>query len=272
MYPILFSIGPVHIYSFSLLLPFSWLVFSFLFWRELRSQGIDEDKIFDLMFYATLVGFVSARAGYVIFHWELFAATWLKIFAIWVQPGFALYGAVVGALATLIFLSRKQKVRLGAVLDAFALSFPGALLVGLIGGLLDGTVVGRIASVPWTIRYVGSVGRRHPVQLYELIAIIITIGILRLVARRSTKEKWPYGVVGVWFFLLFCIFMFPLEFVKESRVYWSLSANQWILIALFAEALGAFYVRGGGREAVRPFINSILTRVGGIFRKKPKEE
>ena len=61
--------------------------------------------------------------------------------------------------------------------------------------------------------------------------------------------------------------MFPLEFAKESRVYWTLSANQWILIALFAEALGAFYVRGGGRETIRPFINRIFTRIGRIFKK-----
>ncbi len=69
--------------------------------------------------------------------------------------------------------------------------------------------------------------------------------------------------------------MFLLEFLKDTRVYWiSLSANQWILIAVFAEAMGAFYVRGGGREAVRPYINAIQTKVhafvGGIYAKFSK--
>jgi len=267
MHPILFAIGHLHIYSLSIFLILSWLVFSFLFWRELRTDGVDEDKIFDLMFYATLVGFIVSRAGFVVFHWNLFADTWLRIFAIWVQPGFALYGAIAGALLTLIFLSRREKVRLGTVLDAFAMSFPGALLVGLIGGFLDGTVVGKVSRLPWAIRYVGFVGRRHPIQLYEIAVCIVLIIILYVLSQKSTKEKWAYGVAGVWFFLLFSLFMFPLEFLKESHVYWTLSANQWILVALFAEALGAFYVRGGGREAIRPFFNRIGTRIGSIFKK-----
>jgi phosphatidylglycerol---prolipoprotein diacylglyceryl transferase len=260
MYPVLFSIGHVHLYSQSVFFVLSWLVFSFLFWKVLRSEGVDEDKIFDLMFYATLIGFVASRLGFVLFHWDLFRETLLKIVAVWVQSGLTVYGAIAGAILTLIFLSRREKVRLGAVLDAFALSFPAAFFVGLIGGFLDGSVIGKITKIPWAIRYVGSVGLRHPVQLYELIACLILIILLSFLEKRSNKGKWPYGIIGVWFFLLFSAFMFPLEFFKESRVYWSLSANQWILIALFAEALGAFYVRCGGREAIRPFINKIYAK------------
>jgi len=267
MHPILIAIGHFHIYSLSVFFVLSWLVFSFLFWRELRTDGVDDDKIFDLMFYATLAGIVVSRAGFVVTHWNLFADTWLRIFAIWVQPGFTLYGAIAGTLITLVLLSRREKVRLGTVLDAFAMSFPGAMLIGLIGGLLDGSVVGKISHLPWAIRYVGVVGRRHPIQLYEILACIVMIVILWVLSQKSTKEKWAYGVVGVWFFLLFSVLMFPLEFAKESRVYWTLSANQWILIALFAEALGAFYVRGGGREAIRPFINRIEIRIGKVFKK-----
>ena len=91
---------------------------------------------------------------------------------------------------------------------------------------------------------------------------------------RST-EKLPYGIVGVRFFILYCVPMFVLEFLKDTRVYWvSLSANQWILIALFAEALGAFYVRGGGREAIRPIGYKIKKTVsnitGGLYAKFSK--
>ena len=60
------------------------------------------------------------------------------------------------------------KVRLGQVLDAFALSFPAAFLVGLIGAFLDGTAVGKIVDLPWALRVAGHVGKRHPIQLYEV--------------------------------------------------------------------------------------------------------
>ena len=274
MYPILFSIGSFHLYSLSMFLVLAWLVFSFLFWKQLRGNGIDEDKIFDLTFYTTLVAFVASRAVFVMLNWELFSDTWLKIFAPWVQPGFSQYGAFIGGLMTLVSMSRHIKVRLGHVLDAAALSFPGSILVGLIGVFLDGSVAGKISGVPWALRIVGHVGKRHPVQLYEIIVLCILIVILAKLHARSSKERWPYGMVGVWFFILFSISMFVLEFFKDTRVYWiSLSANQWILIALFAEALGAFYVRGGGRESLRPLgytiQSSIRKGIGGIYAKFP---
>src|SRR5260221_8388469 len=138
MHPLLFSIGLLHVYSLSVCTVVAWLVFSFLFWRQLRSNGIDEDKIFDLTFYATLVAFIMSRAFFVFLNWELFASTWLKIFALWVQPGLSLYGAFVGALMTLVSMSRASTVRLGHVLDAVALSFPAAIVVGLVGVFMAG--------------------------------------------------------------------------------------------------------------------------------------
>lgn len=273
MQPILFSIGPVHFFTLSICIVLAWLAYSFLFWKQLRSNGIDEDKIFDLTFYSTIAALVTSRLFFVVLHWELFSDTWLKIFAFWVQPGFSLYGAFMGALFTLVSMSRAIKVRLGHVLDAVALSFPLAIVFGLIGVFFDGSVPGKIVDLPWAMRVVGFVGRRHPVQMYELLAMIVVMSILARLQFRSVKEKWPYGVVGVWFFIIYAFFMFVLEFFKDTRVYWiSLSANQWVLIAVFAEALGAFYVRGGGREALRPFVNKIAVNIKNgikkIFRRK----
>ena len=274
MYPILFSIGSFHIYSLSVFLVLAWLFFSFFFWKQLRGSGIDEDKIFDLTFYTTIAALVASRALFVVLNWELFSDTWLKIFAPWVQPGFSEYGAFIGALMTIVSMSRATKVRLGHVLDAAANSFPVSILVGLIGVFLDGSVAGKITTLPWAIRTVGHVGRRHPVQLYEIIVLCVLIAILAKFHARSSKERWPYGMVGVWFFVLYSLSMFVLEFFKETRVYWvSLSANQWILIAIFAEALGAFYVRGGGRESLRPVGHKITASIkkglGGIYAKFP---
>jgi len=271
MYPILVSLGPVTIFSFSVFLIVAWLIFSFLFWRSLRSSGTEEDRIFDLTFYATIVAFVCARGAFVIMHWELFSDTWLKILALWVQPGLSLYGGILGGVATLVYMSRSTKVRLGLVLDALATALPFALIAGLIGAFLDGAIVGKMTEVPWALRVVGHVGRRHPVALYEIVALVLLIPVQFALMRKALRDKKPYGVLGVWFFMLWSSVMFILELFKESRVYWTFTANQWVLIAIFAESLGALYVRGGGRESVRPLIHkmrSVVTRItGGIYAK-----
>ena len=260
MHPVLVSFGPVVIFNFSVCLVLAWGVFSFLFWRALRASGTDEDKIFDLTFYATIVAFIAARIGFVVTHWELFADTWLKIFALWVQPGLSLYGGILGGVGTLIYMSRNVKVRLGLVLDAVSHALPLAILIGLVGAFLDGAVVGKIADLPWSLRVMGLVGRRHPVALYEIVALVLVMLALSALERRAARNKKPYGIVGVWFFMLFAAVMFILELFTESRVYWTLTANQWVLIAIFAESLGAMYVRGGGRESVRPLIHKIYAK------------
>lgn len=272
MYPVLLSIGPIHLYSFSVFLVLGWAVFSFLFWKLLRAQGVEEEKIFDLTFYSTLVGALAGRSIYVLLHWGTFADNLLKVVAIWVAPGLSLYGGIVGAVMTLIALGRAYKVRVGYLLDALAHALPAALLVSFAGSFLDGAEVGLPVSLPWAIRYIGHTQPRHPIQAYEMLAMGLLLIVMSIISRQGLRRKWPYGLVGVIFFFLFSLVFFGLEFFKESSIYWkSLSANQWILIAICCEALGAFYVRGGGREGVRPLANTVRRKVsdavGGIYAK-----
>ncbi len=262
MYPILSTIGPVRIFSFSVFLILAWCVFSFLFWRSLRNQAVAEYGIFDLMFFGSLAALVSARVGFVVFHWNLFADSLLRTVALWITPGLSFYAGLVGGVATLIGMSRGAKIRLGFILDGLAVSLPWSIVVGKIGSLLDGSEIGRVTTnIPWAISYIGSVGLRHPVQIYEMIAVA-AVGLLCIFfARRAVRQKWPYGLVGVLFFLFYAPASFLLEFLKESSVNWyGVSANGWVLIALFAEALGAFYVRGGGREKLRPFLSYLYAK------------
>ena len=257
----LLSIGGVHIASFSVFLILAWLVWSFLFWKMLRSQAVDEERIFDLTFYATLAALAGGRAGYVLTHPDQFTGDWLATVALWVAPGLSLYGSLVAGLLVLVYLARRYTIRLGHVLDALAFAFPAALAVGEVGALLDGSTVGLATRLPWAVSLVGIVGKRHPTPVYELLFLVVVLVVLSLLARRAEKMKWAYGVLGIWFFLFFSTVMFALEFFKESTVYWRLRANQWVLVAIFAETLGAFYVRGGGREALRPVIARIRERI-----------
>ncbi len=266
MFPIFFHIGSVSIYSISVCLILAWAVFSFLFWRALRSWGTDDERVFDLTFYATIVALVFARGAFVLTHRELFADSLLKIAAIWVTPGLSFLGGLVGAIATLVYLSRAYKVRLGLVLDALGLSLPIAIAIGKIGSFLDGAEVGRVTGLPWGVMYPGHEGARHPAQVYEIVALLLIFIGMRMLQRRATARKWPYGLLGVLFFLLFSASEFVLELAKESSVYWVVTANQLILIGFFAESVGALYVRGGGREAVRPFMRRALVAIGAKGR------
>ncbi len=245
-------------------------MFSFTFWKLLRSQGTPDAPIFDLTFYATIAALVAARLMFAAEHRDLFTDNFLKIAAIWVQPGLSLYGGLVGALGTMVYLGRQYKVRLGYILDAWAIAFPLALIVGEIGSFLDGTEIGKITTIPWGVFYIGQTGLRHPVQLYEIGALVVLFVVSIFLMRRGVRRKWPFGLVGVWFFLLYAASMFIVEFAKEGSVYFlRLSLNQWILVGIFAESIGAFYVRGGGREQLRPTLRKLGATLYAKIRRTP---
>jgi len=264
MFPILFSVGSFHLFSFSVFLILAWFIWSFLFWRYLRALAVAEEPIFDAMFVTTIVTLIVSRLSFVFTHMALFKENWLRVIALWVQPGLSLYGGIIGAVIVLIFFAMKYKIRVAHMLDAFVASFMWAYTVGLIGSFLDGSVVGIATHLRWAVPYVGHMDFRHPVQLYQFVAMVFIIGIISLIRRAAKKHAWRDGTIAMWFFMLFSASAFAVEFLTEHTVYWgNLSANQWVLVGIFGQSLGAFYVRGGGKERLR----SLGSAVGRISKK-----
>lgn len=251
MLPILFSIGPLHVYSLSFFLVLAWCVFSLVFWKALRREAVEEERIFDLMFWGTLVAFVTARIGFILLHPELFSDSVLKMFALWVVPGLAIYPGLVAGVLTMVMLGKRKGLRAAQIADALAFALPGSLAIGAIGALLGGSVVGMETKLPWAVGVVGYAGLRHPVGAYEAIALLLLLLVIGVFEIRAKKKDWPLGLLGIWFFLIYAAGSFLLEFLVEHRLYLGLSANQWMLIIIFSQAIGAFYVRGGGREGVK---------------------
>lgn len=262
MYPVLLSIAGFHLSSFSIFFILAWCVFSFVFWKSLREEGVSEERIFDLSFAGTLAACVGSRAGFVAFHWSEFVGAPLKIMALWVTPGLSLLTAVTVGLGTMVYFGRRSKVRVGAILDAFGMGLPGALVVGAVGSLLDGTVIGRATNFAWAIRYVGFPEPRHPYQLYEMVILIGILAATGWLAARARQKRWALGSVGLGFFLLWAQALFGLEFFREGGVYWySLTANQWAAIVLFSVAAAAWYVYAGGKYYIRGVLRSIYDRI-----------
>jgi len=275
MFPILFSVGSMHLFSFSVFLILAWFIWSFLFWRYLRALAVAEEPIFDAMFVTTIVTLVVSRLSFVFTHMALFKENWLRIIALWVQPGLSLYGGLIGAVIVLIFFAMKYKIRVAHMMDAFVSAFMWAYTVGLIGSFLDGTVIGKPAGVAWAVPYAGHMELRHPVQLYQFACMLLIILIISLIRHAAKKHTWADGTIAMWFFMLFSSSAFGVEFFMEHTVYWgNLSANQWVLVGIFGQSLGAFYVRGGGKERLKIWGSAVIhiskKVVGGIYAKFSK--
>lgn len=276
MYTVLFSIGPLHISSFFVFISIAWVVFSFLFWRQLRNQAVHEEHIYQLMFYGTLAALIGARFGFVLSHRELFeGGLWIRVFTLWIQPGLSFYGGFLAGGATMLAMSRQFLIPRSLFLDAFTIGFSSAYTWGALAGFLNGSIVGKTTDLPIGIRMSGLTETVHPVALYEMFVVFLILLILYSLRKMRKNSLERPGLYALWFFFLFSMAMFSLEFIKESPVYFSgLTMNQWVCIGIFGEAVGGLITWGGGKKLILTHVpviyKNVRMRIGGIYGKFSK--
>ena len=246
--PIAFSLGPVqvHWYGIMYLLGFGgawWLGQSR---RKAGRLPATQDQFSDLAFYVMLGVIVGGRVGYMIFYdtSELIHHP-LSLFRVW-EGGMSFHGGLLGVLAAALIWTRRQKLNFFDVVDFVAPLVPIGLGLGRLGNFIGGELWGRHTDLPWGMifpRALESLGKtrdelyqmylagqlndeaRHPSQLYEfLLEGVVLFAVLWLYSR---KPRPRYAISGL-FALLYGLFRFCVEFVREPDVQLGFVAFDWL--------------------------------------------
>jgi len=143
--------------------------------REARRLGLDGDHVYNLVFYALLTTLLGARLAYVLSHWTAYRGALLS--ALSPTPTALAWpeGVLLGGLAAAIYWSR-NRLPVGTTLDAMAPGLTLTLALVRLGAFLDGSGFGEPTTLPWGVAMWGET--RHPVQLYEMAALLLILGIL----------------------------------------------------------------------------------------------
>jgi hypothetical protein len=107
MVPILFTLGPLVISPLTLLVPFAFMVASYLLWRDLR-EDYSEEEIIRLTIYLALAFLLGARLIHVLYHLSDFQFSLVKWFLVGRYPGFSFMGGFLASLGFLFFWSKKK--------------------------------------------------------------------------------------------------------------------------------------------------------------------
>ena len=156
-----------------LLLAALWLGLSL---AEKRAQrfSIPTDKLSNLVYYSLLGYILGGRLLYLFSNLAAFAPSPFSIFSLNPDLFDPMAGLLVASIVGLIYGSR-QKLSLWSTLDALTPLF-AALSIGLaLSHLAAGTAFGRPTELPWGIDLWNM--RRHPTQMYELLAALVIFGI-----------------------------------------------------------------------------------------------
>lgn len=247
MNPILIQIGPVSIYWYSITMLLAILVGSYVFFKEARKKGYDEEFLTNLIFYGAIFGIIGARIYYVIFNLDYYLQNPLEIIAIW-NGGLAIHGGIIGGAIWFIYYSKKHKKNYLKIFDLVA---PGLILaqaIGRWGNFFNGEAHGPVIAketlekmpIPDFIVEGMKIGENyyHPTFLYESIWNLL--GFIVLIALRK-KFKLKAGVITGIYFMWYSVCRFFIEALRtDSLMLGSLKVAQLVSILLFI--IGLFLV------------------------------
>jgi len=250
MFPVLFSIGPVTVYTFGFLLGTGFFLASFLIWRRLRELGRQEEKIIDLLVIGGLWGLFFSRLFYIGQNFAKFGFSFNRWLLLGRYPGLSFWGALLGFFLALARFSKKQKADFWQLADEISFGILPFLILAQLGCFFDGCLLGRQTSMPWGMYFPGSLLRRQPVSLFAVVFLLLIWFFLLRIERRWRMWEWYKSKASGFVFLVFLGLLLGvsllLAFWQDIQVYFF-----WLQISLSFLGLliiGFVFYRRSGRQ------------------------
>jgi len=205
VYPELFSIGPVTVYSYGVLLAASYLLgLRLAMWRAKR-LGLDANRVLDLGIYIIIAALIGAKLLLLVTDFEQFRTSPAELLSL-ARSGGVFYGGLLLAVAVAFWYIAKHRMPFWTTCDVFAPGIALGHVTGRLGCLAAGCCYGRPTDVPWAITFTNPLAAAnvgtplgvplHPTQLYEAgIELVILIALLATERRGKQfagRTFWAY--------------------------------------------------------------------------------
>lgn len=129
------GVGPISISIFGFFVALGFLIASFLFWRKLREDYIEEE-IISFSMLAVFSSILGARSLYFLSHFDDLLLSLGNFFLITRYPGFSLVGAFFSLILLAYYWCEKKKWNFWLVTDFLIQPLLVVFLSGSIGFLL----------------------------------------------------------------------------------------------------------------------------------------
>ena len=191
--PVAFSVGPLSVRWYGLLIGFGVLMGVYLAVREGKRFNLDADLFYDILFVGLPSALIGARLYYVLFNIDQYDSV-IDAIAIW-NGGIAIHGALIGALLGGAWMIRRRGYSFARIADICAPSLIVGQIIGRWGNFMNQEAYGSVVSqdflsntllLPdWIVGQMLIKGAyHHPTFLYESVWTLIGILLLFWLRRR----------------------------------------------------------------------------------------
>ena len=252
------TIGPIPIRLYGLMIGLGFLIGILLAARQANREGVDPDLVVDLGVYLLLTAIAGSRMFFVLANLGEFAANPLDAFALW-EGGLVFYGGLLAAIPVGVWYLKKHRLPLWKTADIAAPSLALGQAVGSIGcffaGCCYGTPYGGPASVTFhDVHSLAPLGvPLFPAQLVESGGDFVIFAMLVLFRRHKKFDGQLF-----WFYALsYAVLRFALEFFRGDAVrgpsFGNMVSTSQIIAAVMV-VLAGIMIRRLSRKPVQPGI------------------
>jgi phosphatidylglycerol:prolipoprotein diacylglycerol transferase len=259
MYPVLFQIGPITIYSFGAMMALAALGSAWVVHLELKRRGYNPELASTMVFAAAVGGLLGARLLFIVEEWDNFLrAPWSYIFT---GAGFTWYGGFLGGALAVSWVVKKHGIPWLVAADIAAPALAIAYGIGRLGCHVAGDGDwGAVTEVPWGVAYTNAIigwvdpttgvpyppgVRVHPTPIYEFLQSIAIFAVLWALRKKEYRPGTLF-----WLYLMFAgLARFTVEFWRiNPPVALGLSEAQWFGLALMVIGVWQLAVRSAKRR------------------------
>ena len=222
------TLGPLTLHFYGIIIAVGLLLAVLYSCKRSKDFGLKEDDILDGVLWVTPFAIICARAYYVAFSWEEYAADPISVFYIW-NGGIAIYGGVLGAVAGIWAICKYKKVKMTTVLDIVLLGFLIGQSIGRWGNFVNreafGAATEGITRMGLFNMRTGAWEYYHPTFLYESLWNACGFVLLHFLSKKRQYDgqialgyaAW-YGLGRTW-----------IEGLRVDSLYWGpFRVSQWL--------------------------------------------
>ncbi len=226
--PILISLGFLDIRWYSLSYIFTFIFGSILI-KKLNKKSLNNlsDIQIDKFFVWAVLGvIIGGRVGYVLFYQlQLFFLDPLYIFQIW-EGGMSFHGGLIGMISAIYIFAKQNNLSFFYLSDLVSIVAPIGLFLGRISNFINTELYGRVTDFPFAFIYpLIDNNPRHPSQLYEAFFEGVVLFIILYLIFIKNSKKYSAGIISAYFLILYSIFRFLIEFLREPDLHLGLFLN-----------------------------------------------
>src|SRR5881227_4026965 len=246
MYPRLFELGAITVYTYGVLLAAAYLLGLKMAMVRAKARGLDSARVLDLGIYIIIAALVGAKLLLLVTDFQTFRSDPRELLTL-ARSGGVFYGGLILAVIVALWYIRRIGLPLWTTCDVFAPGIALGHVVGRFGCLFAGCCYGKPTTRPWGITFTdpfaaANVGTPlgvplHPTQLYEAGAELLILAVLLLTERKGR----PFPGRTFWLYmLLYAVSRFIIEFFRgdERGSVGSFSTSQFISLLLAPLAVG----------------------------------